>query len=774
MFVEPRGLYAKDQGKTYSKSLSRTAGDGWRRRRLAGQLKKTRSSKGSLLLTLHTPDLQTAQSYAQAGRFSEMLAVCQQIMDSCGASVEAFLDVGALLVGFGFITRARRCFERVCVLAPNDLRPVVNLANLARDAGNHAEARRLYALLLERLPNNPIIRRNLLVSLEYDPEVFDHDRLSQARSWGEWAIQQAGGPHSRPPIGPLEGRPLRIGYVSADFCQHTVGLFCKNVLKAHDPAQVTVFAYSSGQVSDWVTDVIREACLFHDVAALDDTALARLIRQDEIDILIDLSGHTAGSRLTVFALRPAPVQVSWLGYFATTGLASMAAVLLDKWHAPPGTETQFVEPIIRLPAGRFCYQPVPWAPSEVAPPPCLKNGHIIFGCFNNTAKLNVDVFDLWAAILAASPDSRLILKWRTFHDESLCESIRTAFAIRGISPERIDLRGPSFHAEVLKEYAEIDIALDPFPFTGGLTSCEALWMGVPVVTWPQSRVVSRQTFAFLAAIGLPELAANDAEDYVRIAVELAGEKERLVALRSGMRARMLASPLMDLPGFTRQLEQCLIDLYRETEAREKTRSMINNSVLHIGPGHRKNGAKLPAVFQTPEWREVRLDVDPASEPDIVGSMLDMAAIADASMDAIYSAHNIEHVYSHEVPQVLKEFLRVLKPEGFLVVTCPDLQTVGALVAEDKLTDVSYQSPAGPITPLDILYGHGVALASGHHYMAHKCGFTLKSLTAALQASGFQTIAGKRRIQGLDLWVVASKVAMGEAQMRELAGRVLPG
>ena len=388
--------------------------------------------------------------------------------------------------------------------------------------------------------------------------------------------------------------------------------------------------------------------------------------------------------------------------------------------------------------------------------------------------MNVDVFDLWAAILAASPDSRLILKWRTFHDESLCESIRTAFAIRGISPERIDLRGPSFHAEVLKEYAEIDIALDPFPFTGGLTSCEALWMGVPVVTWPQSRVVSRQTFAFLAAIGLPELAANDAEDYVRIAVELAGEKERLVALRSGMRARMLASPLMDLPGFTRQLEQCLIDLYRETEAREKTPSMINNSVLHIGPGHRKNGAKLPAVFQTPAWREVRLDVDPASEPDIVGSMLDMAAIADASMDAIYSAHNIEHVYSHEVPQVLKEFLRVLKPEGFLVVACPDLQTVGALIAEDKLTDVSYQSPAGPITPLDILYGHGVALASGHHYMAHKCGFTLKSLTAALQASGFQTIAGKRRIQGLDLWVVASKVAMGEAQMRKLAGRVLPG
>jgi len=297
-------------------------------------------------------------------------------------------------------------------------------------------------------------------------------------------------------------------------------------------------------------------------------------------------------------------------------------------------------------------------------------------------------------------------------------------------------------------------------------------MGLPVVTWPQSQVVSRQTFAFLSAIGLPELSAQDADDYVRIAVALAENKGYLSTLRKELRTKMQTSPLMNLSDFTHQLEQCLIDLYQEFYADEKD-NMTSKTILHVGPGHRKNGSKLPQVFLTPDWREVRLDIDPDNEPDIVGSMLDMAAVESGSVDAIYSAHNIEHVYAHEVPIVLKEFLRVLKPDGFLLVTCPDLQTVCALVAEDKLTDAAYTAQAGPITPLDILYGHRDALAHGHHYMAHKCGFTEKTLTQALQTAGFQSIALMRRPRGFDLWVVASKRTMDEPNIRELAGKVLP-
>lgn len=201
--------------------------------------------------------------------------------------------------------------------------------------------------------------------------------------------------------------------------------------------------------------------------------------------------------------------------------------------------------------------------------------------------------------------------------------------------------------------------------------------------------------------------------------------------------------------------------------------MHAKTILHVGPGHKQNGAKLPASFQPLEWKEIRIDIDPANEPDILGSMLDMAAVEPGSVDAVYSAHNIEHVYAHEVPVVLAEFLRVLKSNGFAVITCPDLQSVCALVAQDKLTEAAYQSQAVAITPLDILYGHGSALAAGHHYMAHKCGFTEKSLTAALQAAGFQTVAGKRRPRGLDLWMLASKEKMTKTQIRELADKVLP-
>ncbi len=491
-------------------------------------------------------NLQSAQSFAQKGDFNQFLALCQQIVDSCSSDAEAILSVGVLLINFGFLAGAKSCFLRVNALLPKDIRPIVNLANLARDSGDHTESRRLYSILLQHFPDNPIIRRNILTSLEYDPSVSDKERLDYAKAWGEWAIAKAGGLKPRPPIRLVNNAPLRVGYVSADFCQHTVGLFVKEILASHNPETITVFAYSAGAVKDWLTNTICKVCQFRDVSALDDIAFASLIRQDKIDILIDLSGHTAGSRLTVFAHRPAPIQLSWLGYFATTGLGVIDGVILDKWHAPEGTESQFVEPIIRLESGRFFYAPVPFAPSEVSPLPCIKNGYITFGSFNNTAKLNSGVFDLWAEILSCLPDSRLILKWRTFHDLSMCQTVKAEFAKRGVSPERLELRGFSFHVDLLKEYGDIDIALDPFPFTGGLTSCEALWMGVPVVTFPQERVVSRQTFAILSAIGLSYLAATDEDDYVRIAVELAKDVVRLEQLRKSMRKLMRESVLMDV------------------------------------------------------------------------------------------------------------------------------------------------------------------------------------------------------------------------------------
>ena len=507
--------------------------------------------------------LNKAQAHAQAARFPEFLALCSQITTASQDDLAALLDVGSLLSNFGFSTPAHASFERARVIAPEDLRAVVNLANLARDRGDHSRARFLYDSLLKSLPNKPVIQRNAVISLEYDPNASDKNRLAAACAWGEWAISRAGSPIRRPVVQSLVSRPLRVGYVSADFCQHTVGLFVRGVLAAHDWGRIIPFAYSAGHVSDWVSDEIKSVTTFRDIQMLDDRALAERIASDAIDVLVDLSGHTAGSRLTVFAYRPAPVMVSWLGYFATTGLPYMDAVLLDEWHAPIGSEDTFVEPIIRLPQ-RLCYTPVPWMP-EVPPAAFIRNGHITFGSFNNTAKLNTDVLKLWARILLSVPGSRLVLKWRTFNDAALRQKTISILEEEGVEPDRIELRGPSFHVDLLKEYGDIDIALDPFPFTGGLTSCEALWMGVPVVTWPQSRVVSRQTYAFISQIGLPELAARDAEDYVNIAMRLANDRQRLRKLRATLRERMAASPLCDVAGFTRGLEDTLYRLFHEVE-----------------------------------------------------------------------------------------------------------------------------------------------------------------------------------------------------------------
>lgn len=712
-----------------------------------------------------------ARKLALSGRVAEFVQCYGRLQQLQNLSVESLLEIGSLSLGCGLLTMARSAFECAAAVAPGDVRPAINLANLLLEAGDKTGARARYASLLAASPSN-LGYRNAIACMQYDSSASNAERVEIAKEWARWSSARAGGPHGRPRFREST-RPLRVGYVSADFCQHTVGLLLLPVIARHDKQVVDVFAYSAGEVEDWVTKKIRKASSFREVAQLDDAQLAALIRRDQIDILIDLSGHTAGSRIAVFAHRPAPVQISWLGYFATTGLDVMDAVLLDEWHAPAGTEQEFVEPIVRLPTGRFCYRPVPWAPVAVSPPPFEKNGHITFGCFNSTAKLSSEVFDLWAKILTEVADAKLILKWRTFNDESFCSKTWREFADRGIDPARVVLHGHSFHAELLKQYGDIDIALDPFPFTGGLTSFESFWMGVPVITWPQQRAVSRQTYAILASIGLSELAAKDGDDYCRIAVQLARDTQRLSSLRLGLRQKLQHSPMLDERAFATTFERSLLDLYAATKSREEPHPMQMKTILHVGCGHRKGGAQLPPAFRVTQWREIRLDIDPGNKPDIVGSMLEMPAVADGSMDVVYSAHNIEHVYPHEVQQVLREFLRVLKPEGYAVLTCPDLQSVCALIADGKLKEVAYQSPAGPITPLDILYGHGADLAKGNHYMAHKGGFTLNTLTEDLQTAGFQTVAGKRRIRGLDIWALATKSPMQDELVRELAEQVLP-
>ena len=480
---------------------------------------------------------------------------------------QLLLDLARSLKGFGFVNRAVLVLTGISIDAPIS---VINQrdflkAGLLQDLGQHVEALSLYRQLLTDHPDNRNLFSNYLLALEYVSDVCDEDRYTAAIEWG-MQIQNTIGKKPRPKMHDLGDRKLRIGYVSSDFCQHTVGLLINQVL-IDQTDFADVFTYSSGMVNDWVTDLVKAKTVFRDVSRLSDDAVASCIKNDKIDVLVDLSGHTSNSRLAVFALRPSPVMISWLGYFATTGLQSMDAVLLDQWHVSKGSQCHFVEKIVLLSSGRITYSTVPWMP-EVSDLPFLKNGYITFGSFNNTNKLNECVLATWACILKQLPTSKLILKWRTLNDPEIKKMIWQFFESNGVLRGRVELRPSSFHNELLAEYQDVDICLDPFPFTGGLTSLEALYLGRPVVTWPQSRVVSRQTFAFLSSMNLTELACVSREGYIAKAIELATDQNALLNIHAGLRSKMRDSLLMNPKAQAMEIVTKLKELYLSIKRNE--------------------------------------------------------------------------------------------------------------------------------------------------------------------------------------------------------------
>ena len=276
------------------------------------------------------------------------------------------------------------------------------------------------------------------------------------------------------------------------------------------------------------------------------------IRRDGIDVLIDLSGHTANNRLPVFAHKPVPVQVTWMGYFATTGLATMDYIIADRYVIPAREERHFVEQVVRLPDSYLCFSPPRYA-IDVSPPPMLSKGYVTFGCFQNIAKLGRSV-DCWSQLLHAVPDAQLCLRNKSLGDAGVRAWCTALFAERGIAAERISMCGFSPREELLAAYGAVDIALDPFPYNGGTTTVEALWMGVPVISMRGERFVSRVGESILTNVGLAELVVDTEEAYVAKALELLSDPARLTAMRAQMRERLEHSPLCDGPAFTRSLE----------------------------------------------------------------------------------------------------------------------------------------------------------------------------------------------------------------------------
>jgi predicted O-linked N-acetylglucosamine transferase (SPINDLY family) len=437
----------------------------------------------------------------------------------------------------------------------------MRLARAFMKLGDSARAAEAFRRGLALAPEDSVSHSDLLVCLLFGGLAGLEELAAEHRRWGE-RFGRPADRYTRWSNDPDPERPLRVGFVSPDLGRHPVGMMVLPVLAALDRERYPSFVYSTRDKPDAWTERIRaEVGTWREAAGLDDRALAERIRADAIDVLIDLSGHTAKNRLTMFALKPAPVQASWIGYPFTTGLEAIDYVLADESMVRPGEEPFYVETVLRFPSGRLCFAPPDYA-AAVKLPPALRTGRVTFGSFNNTVKIGPAVVALWSRVLHAVPGSRLLLKWGAFDHASAVERFRSAFAERGIEPERLEFRGHSSHADMLAEYGAVDIALDPFPYGGGMTSLEALWMGCPLVTLTGPHPMERQGEAFLRQLGEPGWIAEDEEGYVRIAAGLAAQPGRLAALRLLQRERMRASPLCDGARIARELEDLLREAWR--------------------------------------------------------------------------------------------------------------------------------------------------------------------------------------------------------------------
>jgi predicted O-linked N-acetylglucosamine transferase (SPINDLY family) len=451
---------------------------------------------------------------------------------------------------------------------PNYGRGYADLGGVLLIAGRVEEAMAAFDKVLELNPKRADVGSLSLLALHYRQGNEAPMLLEKHRSWARQHARGLERATAHRSLARPMGRRLRLGYVSPDFMRCPVASFIEPVLAAHDRREFELVCYSSGGQEDEVTGRLRGLCdVWRDISLIQDQNAADRIRADGIDILVDLAGHTAGGRLLLFARKPAPIQVTWLGYPNTTGLDTMDYRLTDAIADPEGETDRFhTEELVRLPAGFLCYAPPPES-SEVAVLPQLKTGHVTFGCFDNLARVTPDMVALWAEILRAQPSARLMLKAYGLSADSACRDLRERFQGHGIAPERFDLCAPEFPAvRHLAKYREIDIGLDTFPYNGTTTTCEALWMGVPVVTLAGSTHASRTGASILSSTGLSEFVAPTPAQYVEIALQLAADPEKRRTLRAGLRARMRASPLLDAPRFARGLEAAYREMWEKRRA----------------------------------------------------------------------------------------------------------------------------------------------------------------------------------------------------------------
>ena len=506
---------------------------------------------------------------ADQGQFREAILVFQRALELKPDSTDTHCNLGNALKDQGLLPEAIAAYRRALALRPAYAEAHNNLGNAFKEEARLDEMMECYRKAVELKPSDAILRSNLAYGTLFHPGYDARALRAECAAWealhGEprrqWIRPHA---NARDPE-----RRLRVGYVSANFTRHVICHFLLPLLEGHDHAAFEIFCYASVKVPDAITARMKKnADVWRDVLGVAEEALAERIREDQIDILVDLTQHMGDNRLPVFARKPAPVQVAWLGYPGSTGLTTMDYRFTDARMEPEGAAwSESVETPVRLPDSWFCFDPIDEYP-EPGVLPAERAGYVTFGCLNAFCKVNDAVLERWAVVLRAVENSRLLLRCPQGAAQA---RVREFFASRGIAAERVDLFAwTPTRAEFLKLFARMDIALDPFPYNGGTTTCEALWMGVPVLTLPGEGIVSRIGLSILSACGLPEFVAHTEEEYVRLAASLASDLPRLAELRATLRGRMKASAFMDGPRFAKNVEHAYRGMWRAWCAKQKT------------------------------------------------------------------------------------------------------------------------------------------------------------------------------------------------------------
>jgi protein O-GlcNAc transferase len=497
-------------------------------------------------------------------RIPEAIGAMQRLLRLTPQAVPHWTNLAGALESQTRITEAAQAYRQAIRLQPGHAAAHNGLGNALANLGHLDDSLASYRRAITLAPDYFEARSNLLMTMHSAPKVSAAEILVEAKAYGAriQATPAQSFPNTRDPE-----RRLRIGYICADFRTHPVGFFLDRVLAAHNKHQVEVFLYDDTQFPDAQTERLHGfADALRPTAGRPDGEVARQIAADQIDILIDLAGHTGWNRLVLFGRRAAPIQASWLGYFGATGVKAIDYILADEIVLPPGDEGLFTETPVRLPAPYLCWSP-PREEVPTAPFPSQEGAPITFGCFNNRAKITSEVVATWAKILGSVTDSRLFLKSWSLADGGNRDGLRDAFEGHGISRDRLIFEGLSPRAAGLAAYNRVDIALDPFPFGGCTTTADTLWMGVPLVSLSGDRWSGRMSHTILKTVGLETWVAPDLDAYVAMAVQAAGNLAALAPLRTELRSQIEQSSFCDGARFTRNLEAAYRGIWRDLCAR---------------------------------------------------------------------------------------------------------------------------------------------------------------------------------------------------------------